>query len=494
MAKMVKHPRNAPGVVVLAPQAGGARARSFWHVLVGTNHKDIGTLYILLAVLGGCVGGVLAMLSSLHLVGQGHDAESQGWTLVMTAHGLVMVFWFAMPALIGGMGNWFVPLMLGAADTAFPRLNALGVWLLALGFVCVVLGALLQTPNAAVFLFVSVQLAGLSALLGAINFIVTIFNMRAVGLCLHKMPLFCWSILVTSFLLLLAVPVLAGAVTLLLAHHSPTFLLRGDGARLFAHLFWFFGHPEAYIIILPAIGIISQIISTFARRPLVGALAVAYAMVAIGLLGFVVWAHRVFIPSGLEGYFRAAPLLIAVPGVVPFVSWIVTLYRGRIMLKTPMLWALGFICLFVIGGLMGVGMEGTGRLGRYMLVAHLHYMLSMGAAFAIFAGFYYWVGKITGRSYPEFWGKLHFWTFFIGVNLTFFPMQFSHLPDWAGLSAVGALLSGVSSLIFVYVVWRVFISRWGLAADYWGNERGSLEWSVPSPVPYETFIDLPVVR
>lgn len=491
---MVKHPLNAPGGGALAPRAG-VWARPFWRVLVGTNHKDIGTLYILLAVLGACVGGVLAMLSSLHLAGQGNGYESQGWTLVMTAHGLVMVFWFVMPALIGGIGNWFVPLMLGAPDTAFPRLNALGFWLLALGFVCVVLGALLQTPGAAMLLFVSVQLAGLSALLGAVNFIVTSLNMRAVGLCLHKMPLFCWSILVTSFLLVLAVPVLAGAVTLLLAHHNLTFLLRGDGAQLFAHLFWFFGHPEAYIIILPAIGIISQIVSAFARRPLAGSLAVAYSMVAIGLLGFVVWAHRVFIPSGLEGYFRAAPLVIAVPGVVPFVSWIVTLTKGRIMLKTPMLWALGFICLFVIGGVMGVvGMEGAGRLGRYMLMAHLHYMLSMGAVFAIFAGFYYWVGKVTGRPYPEFWGKLHFWTFFIAVNLTFFPMQFTHLPDWARLSAAGALLSGVSSLIFVYVVGRVFTSRRSLSANYWGNEEGSLEWSVPSPVPCETFADLPVVH
>lgn len=440
------------------------------------------------------MGGVLAMLSSLHLVGQSVVVNSPAWDAVMTAHGLLMVFWFVMPALIGGMGNWLVPLMLGAPDTAFPRLNALSFWLLAAGFVLVLAGALVRGPIAADLMLWSLCLAGVSALLGALNFIVTILNMRATGLCLHAMPLFCWAILVTSFLLLLAVPVLAGGVTLMVGDHSQTALLTGSGTALFTRLFWFFGHPEAYIIILPAFGVISQIIATFTRRPIAGGLVVAYAMVAIGLLGFIIWAHRMFVPAGLEGYFHAAPLIIAIPSAIPFVAWIVTLVKGRIMLKTPMLWALGFICLFVIGGFMGMSMVLAGASGRYMLVAHLHYMLSMGAAFAIFAGFYYWVGKVSGRPYPEFWGKLHFWTFFLGVNLTFFPMQFSAYHDWAMISAFGAFLSGVSALIFVYVLFRVFLSERTLAANYWGPGAATLEWTVPSPPPLHTFKDLPVAR
>lgn len=465
-----------------------------WRALIRPNHKDIGALYLSLSCLGGFMGGVLAMLSSLHLVGQSAAVNSPGWDAVMTAHGLLMVFWFVMPALIGGMGNWLVPLMLGAPDTAFPRLNALSFWALASGFVLVLAGALVRSPLAPDLMLWSLCLAGVSALLGALNFIVTILNMRAAGLCLHQMPLFCWSILVTSFLLLLAVPVLAGGITLMVGDHSQDALFTGSGAALLTRLFWFFGHPEAYIIILPAFGIISQIVATFARRPIAGGLVVAYAMVAIGLLGFVVWAHRMFVPASLEGYFKMAPMIIAIPGAIPFVAWIITLIKGRVVLKTPMLWALGFICLFVIGGFMGMSMVLHGASGRYMLVAHLHYMLSMGAAFAIFAGFYYWVGKVTGRPYPEFWGKLHFWMFFAGVNLTFFPMQFSYLPGWASLSAAGALLSGLASLVFLYVLARVFTAPRSLAANYWGAGATSLEWAVPSPVPYETFQDLPVVR
>lgn len=483
------------GPLALTPQ-NDARRRAAWRLLVSTNHKDVGGLYILMAFIGGCIGGVLSMLVGQQLMGSTHGLVASGniWNAVITAHGLVMVFWFVMPALIGGMGNWLVPLMIGATDTAFPRLNLLSFWLLALGFIMVFLGLLSRSALAPTFSFTALYLAGFSALLGSCNFITTILNMRAPGLGLHKMPLFCWSILVTSVLLLLAVPVLAGVVTLLMLGHSPSLSLAQDNPALFAQLFWFFGHPEAYIIILPAFGVISQIIATFTGRPIKAYLAVAYAMVAIGLIGFVVWAHRLFLPVWMDHYVSAVALALAVPGAVPFIAWGMTLYRAHINYKTPMLWALGFIFLFVVGGLMGVVMSLTGAHNIYSLVAHLHYVLSMGAAFSIFGGFYYWVGKVSGRPYPEVWGKVHFWTFFLGANLTFFPMQFSLYHEWAMISTCGALLSGVSTLVFFYVLFRVCMSPRTLPDNYWGMGATTLEWDVPSPPPLHTFRDLPAVR
>lgn len=485
-----------PQGVVLPLSQDSARQRPFWRMLVSCNHKDIGTLYSLLAFIGGCVGGVLSMLVGQQLMGSTHGliANGNGWNAVITAHGLVMIFWFVMPALIGGMGNWFVPLMIGAADTAFPRLNLLSFWLLALGFVLVLLGLLSSSSLAPCFSLASLYLAGLSALLGGSNFIVTILNMRAVGLSLHKMPLFCWSILVTSFLLVMVVPVMAGAVTVLLETHGGSLSLAAGGLVPFKHLFWFFGHPEAYIIILPAFGIVSQIISTFTGRPIRGGLAVAYAMVAIGLIGFVVWAHLLFFPAGVGHYLGAVALVLALPGAVPFTAWGLTLYKADIACKTPLLWALGFMFLFAAGGIMGMVMALTGTRNIYALVVHLHYVLSMGAAFAIFAGFYYWIGKVSGRPYPEFWGKLHFWSFFLGVNLTFFPMQFSLYHGWAMVSTGGALLSGVSALIFIYVLFRIFISERQLSGNYWGEGATTLEWSVPSPATSHMLEGLPSVR
>lgn len=483
------------GALALSSQ-GDVRRRSAWHVLVSTNHKDVGTLYCLMALIGGCVGGVLSMLMGQQLTGPMHGFIASGnvWNAVIIAHGLVMIFWFVMPALIGGMGSWFIPLMIGAPDMAFPRLNLLSFWLLAAGFVCVVLGVLLPVAQAATFSFYALYLAGFSAFLGAGNLVVTILNMRAPGLGLHKMPLFCWAVFVTALLLLLVVPVLAGAVTMLALAPGVTLSQAAAGPALFTQLFWFFGHIEAYIVVLPAFGVVCQIIATFTGRPVKGYFAVAYAMVAIGLIGFVVWAHRMFFPAWMDHDINLAALILAVPGAIPFIAWGLTLYRARIIYKTPMLWALGFIFMVLVGGVMGLVMALAGISSHYDLVVHLHYVLSMGTAFAIFAGFYYWIGKISGRAYPEFWGKLHFWTFFLGVNLTFFPMQFSAYHDWAMISAFGAFLSGVSALIFVYVLFRVFLSERTLAANYWGPGAATLEWTVPSPPPLHTFKDLPVAR
>jgi cytochrome c oxidase subunit 1 len=508
--------------------------------LMSTNHKDIGTLYICAAFIGACVGGALSMIMRLQLMYPHNHIITSGaeWNAIITAHGLIMIFWFVMPALIGGMGNWFVPLMIGAPDMAFPRLNNMSFWFLVAGFVFVMLGLFLGTgtgagwtlyppldnaqysPGVATdFSLFSIHLVGISSLLGAINFIATILNMRAPGMTMHKMPLFCWAILVTAFLLVLAIPVLAGAVTMLIMDRNfgTSFFEPAGGGDpvLFQHLFWFFGHPEVYIMILPAFGIISHVVSTFSKKPVFGYLGMAYAMVIIGFVGFVVWAHHMFvsaISTDSRIYFEVATLVIAVPTGIKVFSWIATMWGGSIEFKTPMLWAVGFIFLFVIGGATGIVLANAPLdqelHNDYFLIAHFHYVLSMGAAFAIFAGFYFWVGKMTGHQYPEFWGKVHFWTFFVGVNLTFFPMHFLGLagmprryPDyadafagWNYVSSVGALISGVSTLVFFYILYRVFTSKEVLADNYWGEGATTLEWAVPSPAPQHTFLDVPVIR
>ncbi len=524
-----------------APQSGHAHHKqgfiSRW--LMSTNHKDIGTLYITMAFIGGCTGGVLSMIMRLQLMYPHNTIVTNGeaWNAIITAHGLIMIFWFVMPALIGGMGNWFVPIMIGAPDMAFPRLNNISFWLLvpALALICTGLslgesgsGWTLYPPlSNATFepgigmdltLF-ALHLAGISSLLGAINFITTIFNMRAPGMTLHKMPLFVWSMLVTAFLLLLAVPVLAGAITMLITDRNfgTSFFDPAGGGDpvLFQHLFWFFGHPEVYIMILPGFGIISHVISTFSRKPVFGYLGMAYAMVAIGVVGFVVWAHHMFV-SGINvntrAYFMAATLVIAVPTGIKVFSWIATMWGGSIEMKVPMLWAIGFIFLFTVGGVTGVVLANAGidqvLHNTYYVVAHFHYVLSLGAVFSIFAGWYYWIGKITGKPYPEFWGKVHFWVTFIGVNLTFFPMHFLGLagmprryPDypaafagWNYVSSIGAFIAGFSVLIFAYVAFRTFTSKQRVADNYWGEGATTLEWTVSSPPPFHTFEELPRVR
>lgn len=509
--------------------------------LLSTNHKDIGTLYLIFAMVGGILGGVASMFIRAQLMHPGSllvGDNYQLYNVIISAHGLLMIFFMAMPALIGGLGNWFVPLVIGAPDMAFPRMNNISFWLMPPALIMLLLSAHVaggagtgwtfypplsdaeyHSGPAVDYMLFSLHLAGASSIMGAINFIVTIFNMRTPGMTFHKMPLFAWSILVTAFLLLLAVPVLAGGVTMLITDRNfgTTFFAPAGGGDpvLFQHLFWFFGHPEVYIMILPAFGVVSQVISTFARKPIFGYLGMAYAMVAIAVLGFVVWAHHMFtvgMDVKVNAYFTVATMVIAVPTGIKVFSWIATMWGGALRFKTPMLFAIGFILLFTIGGLTGIvlanGSVDAALHDTYYVVAHFHYVLSMGALFGLFSGFYYWIGKMSGYQYNETLGKIHFWLTFVGVNILFFPMHFlglsgmpRRIPDypaafsgWNYVASLGGFLSGFAGLFFFFVLFRIFRDKVPCPANPWGEGANTLEWTLSSPPPFHSFDEQPKVK
>jgi cytochrome c oxidase subunit 1 len=511
-------------------------AKGFTRWLYTTNHKDIGSMYLWFSFAMFLLGGVFALVIRAELFEPGLQiVEPEFFNQMTTMHGLIMVFGAVMPAFVG-LANWMIPMMVGAPDMALPRMNNWSFWILPFAFLMMVSTLFMEgggpnfgwtfyaplsttyAPPSVTFFIFAVHIMGASSIMGSINIIATIFNMRAPGMTLMKMPLFVWTWLITAYLLIAVMPVLAGVVTMMLMdiHFGTSFFDAAGGGDpvLFQHVFWFFGHPEVYIMILPAFGIVSAIIPTFARKPLFGYSSMVYATASIAFLSFIVWAHHMFtvgMPIAGELFFMYATMLIAVPTGVKVFNWVTTMFRGSMTFETPMLFSIAFVILFTIGGFSGlmlaIAPADFQYHDTYFVVAHFHYVLVPGAIFSITAGVYYWLPKWCGNMYNETMGKTQFWLAFIGLNVTFFPMHFVGLAgmqrrvpdynqffaDFNMISSVGAFLFGAAQIMLLYNVIATIRGGKKATAEVWDNPEG-LEWTIPSPAPYHTFTTPPEVK